>query len=224
MPSAGEAGSRRRVAVVGAGISGLSSAILLQVARAPRPHPRSRDAHRGRAAAGSLPKPPRTQSLLHARRSRRLCRDSTSLTVSAVTRERKQRSGWDVTLYESEKSFGGHTLTDETIPGVPVDLGFQVRPRARQSSAASSPQSLSSPYKAYPTHAQSHRALSRRFDARAILSDSRERQRERKRERERARACAHVIARAGERGTEAGGREREREKEIETVCFWFSTG
>jgi hypothetical protein len=32
-----------------------------------------------------------------------------------------------VTLFESEKTFGGHTLTDETIPGVPVDLGFQVQ-------------------------------------------------------------------------------------------------
>ena len=58
MPSAGEAtASRRRVAVVGAGISGLSSAILLQVARAPSPHPRSRTARRGLAAAGSLPHP-----------------------------------------------------------------------------------------------------------------------------------------------------------------------
>jgi len=37
-----------------------------------------------------------------------------------------QRAGWSVTLYESEATFGGHTLTDETIPGVPVDLGFQV--------------------------------------------------------------------------------------------------
>ena len=37
-----------------------------------------------------------------------------------------QKSGYDVTLYESEATFGGHTLTDETIPGVPVDLGFQV--------------------------------------------------------------------------------------------------
>ena len=39
---------------------------------------------------------------------------------------RSQKSGFDVTLYESEATFGGHTLTDETIPGVPVDLGFQV--------------------------------------------------------------------------------------------------
>ena len=39
---------------------------------------------------------------------------------------RSQKSGYDVTLYESEATFGGHTLTDETIPGVPVDLGFQV--------------------------------------------------------------------------------------------------
>ncbi|EKX37689.1 hypothetical protein GUITHDRAFT_165417 [Guillardia theta CCMP2712] len=37
-----------------------------------------------------------------------------------------QKSGWKVTLYEAEDYFGGHTLTDETIPGVPVDLGFQV--------------------------------------------------------------------------------------------------
>ena len=31
-----------------------------------------------------------------------------------------------MTLYESEATFGGHTLTDESIKGVPVDLGFQV--------------------------------------------------------------------------------------------------
>ena len=37
-----------------------------------------------------------------------------------------QRAGWSVTLYESEATFGGHTLTDESIEGVPVDLGFQV--------------------------------------------------------------------------------------------------
>ena len=36
------------------------------------------------------------------------------------------RSGWDVTLYESEPIVGGHTLTDETEAGSPVDLGFQV--------------------------------------------------------------------------------------------------
>ena len=39
--------------------------------------------------------------------------------------------GWNVTLFESEKTFGGHTLTDETIPGVPVDLGFQVQSARR---------------------------------------------------------------------------------------------
>eukprot|EP00290_Baffinella_frigidus_P006560 CAMPEP_0180119682 /NCGR_PEP_ID=MMETSP0986-20121125/2117_1 /TAXON_ID=697907 /ORGANISM="non described non described, Strain CCMP2293" /LENGTH=1139 /DNA_ID=CAMNT_0022058709 /DNA_START=62 /DNA_END=3481 /DNA_ORIENTATION=+ len=61
-----EAGKKGKVAVIGAGISGMSSALLLQM------------------------------------------------------------DGWDVTLFESEKTFGGHTLTDETIPGVPVDLGFQV--------------------------------------------------------------------------------------------------
>lgn len=35
------------------------------------------------------------------------------------------RSGARVTLYESEESCGGHTLTD-TSSGYPVDLGFQV--------------------------------------------------------------------------------------------------
>ena len=43
----------------------------------------------------------------------------------------EHRSGFEVTLFESEASFGGHTLTDETIKGVPVDLGFQVPARAR---------------------------------------------------------------------------------------------
>ena len=37
-----------------------------------------------------------------------------------------QRGGFGVTLYESETYFGGHTLTDETVYGCPVDLGFQV--------------------------------------------------------------------------------------------------
>ena len=37
-----------------------------------------------------------------------------------------QKGGHQVTLYESEPYFGGHTLTDETLPGCPVDLGFQV--------------------------------------------------------------------------------------------------
>jgi cyclopropane-fatty-acyl-phospholipid synthase len=37
-----------------------------------------------------------------------------------------QKGGYSVTLYESEAYFGGHTLTDETILGCPVDLGFQV--------------------------------------------------------------------------------------------------
>jgi predicted NAD/FAD-binding protein len=36
------------------------------------------------------------------------------------------RAGWEVTLYESEATCGGHTLTDETEAGCPVDLGFQV--------------------------------------------------------------------------------------------------
>ena len=36
------------------------------------------------------------------------------------------RAGRDVVLYESEPSCGGHTLTDETEKGSPVDLGFQV--------------------------------------------------------------------------------------------------
>lgn len=35
------------------------------------------------------------------------------------------RNGAKVTLYESEPTFGGHTLTDDTS-GFPVDLGFQV--------------------------------------------------------------------------------------------------
>jgi phytoene dehydrogenase-like protein len=37
-------------------------------------------------------------------------------------------AGWKVTLYEKEATCGGHTLTDETEPGSPVDLGFQVCP------------------------------------------------------------------------------------------------
>ena len=37
-----------------------------------------------------------------------------------------QKGGYEVTLYESEAYFGGHTLTDETMLGCPVDLGFQV--------------------------------------------------------------------------------------------------
>lgn len=37
------------------------------------------------------------------------------------------RGGWDVTLYEKEATCGGHTLTDESEKGSPVDLGFQVR-------------------------------------------------------------------------------------------------
>ena len=37
-----------------------------------------------------------------------------------------QEGGHSVTLYESEDYFGGHTLTDETLLGCPVDLGFQV--------------------------------------------------------------------------------------------------
>uniref|UniRef100_A0A7S0TSE4 Amine oxidase domain-containing protein n=2 Tax=Hemiselmis andersenii TaxID=464988 RepID=A0A7S0TSE4_HEMAN len=37
-----------------------------------------------------------------------------------------ETNGMQVTLFESEATFGGHTLTDETIKGVPVDLGFQV--------------------------------------------------------------------------------------------------
>ena len=36
------------------------------------------------------------------------------------------RSGAKVTLFEKELSFGGHTLTDDSL-GFPVDLGFQVR-------------------------------------------------------------------------------------------------
>lgn len=35
------------------------------------------------------------------------------------------RNGAKVTLYESEKTLGGHTLTDDSS-GYPVDLGFQV--------------------------------------------------------------------------------------------------
>jgi glycine/D-amino acid oxidase-like deaminating enzyme len=69
MPSAGEAtASRRRVAVVGAGISGLSSAILLQVARAPRPTP-SVPHRRGRAAAGQGTEPAAAR-LLACKRAR----------------------------------------------------------------------------------------------------------------------------------------------------------
>jgi len=133
-----------------------------------------------------------------AGRTRNLCctravvagsaRNSTSLTVSAVTREPKQRSGWDVTLYESEKSFGGHTLTDETIPGVPVDLGFQVRPRAQQSAGAPSPLSLppiSRSKLIRRTRSRIEAPRDRRLDARANLCDCRERKRERKRESER---------------------------------------
>ena len=59
----------------------------------------------------------------------RAARTPASVMTCGAPKQRKQRSGWDVTLYESEKTFGGHTLTDETIPGVPVDLGFQVRAR-----------------------------------------------------------------------------------------------
>ena len=36
------------------------------------------------------------------------------------------RAGHNVVLYESEAQCGGHTLTDETEAGSPVDLGFQV--------------------------------------------------------------------------------------------------
>jgi cyclopropane-fatty-acyl-phospholipid synthase len=36
------------------------------------------------------------------------------------------RAGHDVVLYEAEAQCGGHTLTDETEAGSPVDLGFQV--------------------------------------------------------------------------------------------------
>ena len=36
------------------------------------------------------------------------------------------RNGAKVTLYESEATCGGHTLTDTSSPW-PVDLGFQVR-------------------------------------------------------------------------------------------------
>ena len=36
-----------------------------------------------------------------------------------------QRNGWKVTLYESEPTAGGHSLTDDSA-GFPVDLGFQV--------------------------------------------------------------------------------------------------
>lgn len=35
------------------------------------------------------------------------------------------RNGAQVTLYESEDTLGGHTLTDDSS-GYPVDLGFQV--------------------------------------------------------------------------------------------------
>lgn len=35
------------------------------------------------------------------------------------------RNGAQVTLYESEATCGGHTLTDDSS-GYPVDLGFQV--------------------------------------------------------------------------------------------------
>lgn len=46
------------------------------------------------------------------------------------------RHGHYVTLFESEAQCGGHTLTAEALPGVPVDLGFQVMPGSgRQSSA-----------------------------------------------------------------------------------------
>jgi hypothetical protein len=38
---------------------------------------------------------------------------------------RNLRNGARVTLYESEASCGGHTLTDDSS-GFPVDLGFQV--------------------------------------------------------------------------------------------------
>lgn len=38
----------------------------------------------------------------------------------------QNRAGWSVTLYEKEDICGGHTLTDETEKGCPVDLGFQV--------------------------------------------------------------------------------------------------
>ena len=37
------------------------------------------------------------------------------------------RGGAAVTLFESEATCGGHTLTDDSS-GYPVDLGFQVQP------------------------------------------------------------------------------------------------
>jgi hypothetical protein len=143
--------------------------------------------------------------------------DSTSLTVSAVTRKTKQRSGWDVTLYESEKSFGGHTLTDETIPGVPVDLGFQVRPRTRQSVAAPSPLSLPPLSRAKlirRTRSRIASALSRRLDAQTCATAERGRERE-KEESACVRARARVCRRERDGRGEGGGRERERQRD----CF-----
>ena len=36
------------------------------------------------------------------------------------------RQGHTVTLFEANPTCGGHTLTDDTAAGPPVDLGFQV--------------------------------------------------------------------------------------------------
>ena len=51
---------------------------------------------------------------------------STSLFVPPLS----NRAGARVTLFEKEATFGGHTLTDDSL-GYPVDLGFQVRRRSK---------------------------------------------------------------------------------------------
>ena len=133
----------RRVAVVGSGISGLSAAWLLH-----------RWVHfvGGRAGHGSvLSLPPNRTTLQvaggagaagssHAMHGRPPAAAALGFPVisgvclppPAAAHRRALlagcaacRQGARVTLYESEESCGGHTLTD-TSSGYPVDLGFQV--------------------------------------------------------------------------------------------------
>jgi hypothetical protein len=67
-----------------------------------------------------------------ARRNRTLARGVLSLSTSPPSLSFPPlRAGAKVTLFEKEATFGGHTLTDDSL-GYPVDLGFQVRRQERE--------------------------------------------------------------------------------------------